>query len=92
MASRSLGVRLADYTQRAATGILGECAFLRVAVFLTALRSATMTVYLAYKVYEGSGIVKKKIEGEQGERIARMESDLKQWAEEDRLAKEAKKD
>jgi hypothetical protein len=55
---------------------------------LLTLRSRVSNVVM--KVYEGSGIVKKKIEGEQGERMARMESDLKQWAEEDRLAKEAK--
>lgn len=40
-------------------------------------------------MFQGSSVVKKKIEGEQAERIARMESDLKKWADED---KEAKKD
>jgi hypothetical protein len=36
------------------------------------------------QVFEGSSIVKKKIEGEQAERMARMESDLKKWDAEDK--------
>ncbi len=33
--------------------------------------------------------MKKKIAGEKDERIARMERDLKKWAEEDRVTAEA---
>jgi hypothetical protein len=46
------------------------------------------TCYLAFKVTQGGSIVKHKIEGEQQERMQRMESDLKKWAAED-AAKDA---
>lgn len=53
----------------------------------TALLLGT-SFYLGYKVLQGGKIVKTKIEGEQKERMERMERELKEWAAEDAAKKE----
>ena len=52
-------------------------------MILIAFHVFVLKGYLAFKVYEGSKIVKTKIKSEEQERIERMEHDLEQWKKED---------